>query len=415
MSLGRFNSGRPVCGFRACSNLAICFRSFIVIALVFAIGAASADSEDGCECQLDKWAAPSPETKAWEYDAGCDFDVLDETPTQEVFDELYFAKKPVLIRNFTTSWHANVAWQKRALWDEFKARSVDHNVSHFNSNHHWVSYNTSAWIKNFTVADFLCHQVCKPNYGDNRNTQLYVFDRDDWFDAQPWMADDYEHFPLMKVHFDPDWHERWSRYFLVSAEGSGINFHQHTDAYNGLVAGWKRWFIYPPEVTPPSFKTGTLEWYRTVYRPEWDASGPKGKSSSLLQCMQGSGDLMYVPRTWWHATIALGEGIGVSGQFVRMTFTILRQAQEATTARRYKEASKLYRLVWNHRDDLEKDVANTVLLNIAVVEFYLGKLDVAEKAARKFLKLKATQHLNEQRRKAEQLIAQIAKARGQEL
>ena len=36
-------------------------------------------------------------------------------------------------------------------------------------------------------------------------------------------------------------HDRFSRYFLVGSSMSGINYHSHTDAYNGLVHGRKRW------------------------------------------------------------------------------------------------------------------------------------------------------------------------------
>ena len=30
--------------------------------------------------------------------------------------------------------------------------------------------------------------------------------------------------PPVDAHFDGRWHERWSKYLLISAEGSGINF-----------------------------------------------------------------------------------------------------------------------------------------------------------------------------------------------
>merc|ERR1712232_382312 len=103
--------------------------------------------------------------------------------------------------------------------------------------------------------------------------------------------------------------------------------------------------------------------------------------------MQGPGDVLYVPRNWWHATVALGEGIGVSGQFVRLANKILQDAQTALQAGDYATATKLYKRVWNHRDDMEKPVALAVLLNAAVSEFKAGKCKSAQSITNKYLRV----------------------------
>ena len=36
----------------------------------------------------------------------------------------------------------------------------------------------------------------------------------------------------------------------LKVPGGGINLHAHTNAYNVLVAGRKRWFLYPPTRMP---------------------------------------------------------------------------------------------------------------------------------------------------------------------
>ena len=36
---------------------------------------------------------------------------------------------------------------------------------------------------------------------------------------------------------------------------SGVSFHKHADAWNGVIYGRKRWFIYLVEQTPPGGKT----------------------------------------------------------------------------------------------------------------------------------------------------------------
>ena len=34
--------------------------------------------------------------------------------------------------------------------------------------------------------------------------------------------------------------------FYLGPRGSGVNFHQHTNAWNALLFGAKRWFLFPP-------------------------------------------------------------------------------------------------------------------------------------------------------------------------
>ena len=39
--------------------------------------------------------------------------------------------------------------------------------------------------------------------------------------------------------------------FFLGASASGVSFHKHVDAWNGVIFGYKRWFLYPKEKTPP--------------------------------------------------------------------------------------------------------------------------------------------------------------------
>lgn len=344
----------------------------------------AAGDAGACSCDLLAWPPPPAEGQAWEYQHKCDIPVLDAVPSQEAFDDLYFGKSPVLIRNGTREWPAKAKWQKPALWERLQGHA-EQNVAHFHTDNYWVSYyvhNRSSM--DIRLTEFLCHKVCQPPSGAEGHDQLYAFDRDELMQAMPSLTEDYAHLGPLEKHFEPGWHERWSRYFLMSGFGSGINFHQHTDAYNGLVYGRKRWFLYPPEEEPPSFRIGALAWFKTVYRREWDG---RGSGQGLLQCMQGEGDLLYVPRNWWHATVSLAEGIGVSGQLVRMTFKILGEASKAEKSGEYAKAYRLYRKVWSHRADVEANVAPAVLFNMAVVRLRQGKLDKAEKLARQYIAL----------------------------
>ena len=78
--------------------------------------------------------------------------------------------------------------------------------------------------------------------------------------------------------------------FFLGATMSGVSFHKHADAWNGVVFGWKRWFMYPPTQTPPGGVwpgLNTMQWYNRIY--------PKlTRDTKPLECMQGPGDIVYL-------------------------------------------------------------------------------------------------------------------------
>ena len=149
--------------------------------------------------------------------------------------------------------------------------------------------------------------------------------------------------PVIAAHFDKEWHERWSIYLLLSAVGSGINFHQHTNAFNALLAGKKLWFVAPPNLTIPDHKLGPVRWYRKLVPPDPEASQEEFqglRDKGLQMCIQNAGDLLYVPQHYWHATISLAEGVAISGQFVRRTNAMLGKATKLAQEKKYAEADR---------------------------------------------------------------------------
>ena len=321
----------------------------------------------------------------YDYAGGCDWDVLDDFPSQETFDAKYWNKLPVVIRNGTSLWPARSRWTKAAIIDALSGKDNYEGAAWFRTSdddassyvREYFDHNstmTTIRRKRMDFAEFLCHGVCKPP--QNRGLdQKYLFDRDEWRHAAPQLEADTIIPPPVHAHFDGRWHERWSKYLLISAEGSGINFHRHTNAFNGLVRGRKRWFFYPPHITPPRNTLGTLQWYERVYKKEVAKPG-----RHLTECMQGEGDLIYVPQYWWHATIALGEGIGLSGQFVRRLGEILARVHKAQKEGRMQEAFDDLILMFEHRDELEVDVALTVATDVAVMHLQSGRKEQAIEA-----------------------------------
>jgi hypothetical protein len=73
---------------------------------------------------MDAWQPPPPEAAEYEFTEGsttfdCDFDSVDEFPSQEVFDQKYWNQAPLRIRNGTRNWPAvqddRLRWTKQRL------------------------------------------------------------------------------------------------------------------------------------------------------------------------------------------------------------------------------------------------------------------------------------------------------------
>ncbi|KAK7474975.1 hypothetical protein BaRGS_00033786 [Batillaria attramentaria] len=90
----------------------------------------------------------------------------------------------------------------------------------------------------------------------------------------------------------------------VGATGSGLTFHDHYDAWNGMVFGKKRWFVYPDNKSPPGgMKFTNREWYEIIY--------PKlTREHRPLECVQEEGEIIYVPEGYYHAVMNIGDSIG---------------------------------------------------------------------------------------------------------
>eukprot|EP01052_Picozoa_sp_SAG31_P013827 SAG31_NODE_843_length_11551_cov_6.757772_3_plen_189_part_00 len=110
-------------------------------------------------------------------------------------------------------------------------------------------------------------------------------------------------------------------YMYIGPELSGLWFHQHGDAWNGLVFGTKRWFLMPPSVAEDRHASSVLtkepplglrRWI-SEHLPTWSRSTGVTKPK---ECVQNSGDVMYVPEDWWHATMNLNENVGVAVKHV---------------------------------------------------------------------------------------------------
>eukprot|EP00595_Chromulina_sp_UTEXLB2642_P001607 CAMPEP_0196763240 /NCGR_PEP_ID=MMETSP1095-20130614/3677_1 /TAXON_ID=96789 ORGANISM="Chromulina nebulosa, Strain UTEXLB2642" /NCGR_SAMPLE_ID=MMETSP1095 /ASSEMBLY_ACC=CAM_ASM_000446 /LENGTH=359 /DNA_ID=CAMNT_0042115995 /DNA_START=665 /DNA_END=1744 /DNA_ORIENTATION=- len=91
--------------------------------------------------------------------------------------------------------------------------------------------------------------------------------------------------------------------FYLGPKGSGAPVHFHGHAVNSLAYGEKKWYLFPPAEA----------FYSTM--PAFEFVSSDSRAHRSIQCTQRSGDVMYVPTLWGHATLNVKQSIGVAHEF----------------------------------------------------------------------------------------------------
>lgn len=121
------------------------------------------------------------------------------------------------------------------------------------------------------------------------------------------------------------WH-----FLSVGGNASGLGWHVHGQSWLGVTSGAKRWFTFPPG----SLFIGPDRGHPLMTADEWISTGAyelatqrRDKKGKLLmrECPQLPGEVFYLPASWAHQTLNLGESIGVGAQAV---FSSLAEANE---------------------------------------------------------------------------------------
>jgi len=92
--------------------------------------------------------------------------------------------------------------------------------------------------------------------------------------------------------------------FYLGPAGSGAPVHFHGHAVNSMAYGEKKWFLFPPG----------SGFYSTLPALEFVRNDSASQGASW-QCTQRSGDVVYVPTLWSHATLNVRQSVGVAHEF----------------------------------------------------------------------------------------------------
>jgi len=98
---------------------------------------------------------------------------------------------------------------------------------------------------------------------------------------------------------------------FIGAPGTGAPMHYHGDAYNALMFGRKKWYLLPPHRAAYS----TVHAVDFVTQQTLGGRGASQEGTPMHECIQGSGDVLYIPRGWGHAVLNLNTSVGFVVEF----------------------------------------------------------------------------------------------------
>ena len=141
------------------------------------------------------------------------------------------------------------------------------------------------------------------------------------------------------------------RWFIMGPERSGSGIHTDplaTSAWNMLVAGHKRWCVFPPGVRGSDVKPRSGEdneavtWFTKVM--------PRTAHLERYDFIQRPGETVYIPGNWWHVVLNLDETIAVTQNFT--SSTNFAQVWDKTSRSRPKLSVKWLAALDEQRPDL---------------------------------------------------------------
>lgn len=132
---------------------------------------------------------------------------------------------------------------------------------------------------------------------------LYVFDSDFYPESDLRES-------MHQPSFLPSDLETTQTLWFMGKANSSVAFHRHEDSWCGLVQGQKRWWLYPPHMTPPGGPFPSFEqqdWVEKIL----PILSPRHKP---VQCEQKGGQILYVPEGWYHAVTNVQPSVAVAHQ-----------------------------------------------------------------------------------------------------
>ncbi|KAG0254772.1 hypothetical protein BG011_005533 [Mortierella polycephala] len=213
--------------------------------------------------------------------------------------------KPVIIADGAKHWPAMTKWSTEYFlntWPDavLRAESVDMTMRNYFKYAQGTKDESPLYLfdKNFG-------ERCQ---GILEDMEVPVYFREDFFGMMGEKRPDY-------------------RWLIVGPARSGSTFHKDpnaTSAWNAVITGSKKWIMFPPHILPPGVFTNEdesevtspvslMEWFSNFYA---STQIPDDPADRPLEGICREGEIMFVPRGWWHAVVNLEDCIAVTQNYV---------------------------------------------------------------------------------------------------
>jgi len=230
----------------------------------------------------------------------CGFDVVMDISSEDFLYEYLTLQRPVIVRNAMKSKvmkNLLRKWQRDHFIKEYGTlRFKEVVVPYAESFAYSSDVNKSTSLQEFIAK---MDQLFQMGIDQYPSQPLYIF--------EPIKEDSplLDGFILPSI-LDPELtHISMSQIqFYIGPALSGAPGHFHRSAWNILIYGKKRWFLYPP----------TEAFYSRQHIWPWWQQQPK--PTGAMECLQYPGDLVFVPDMWGHAVLNLHESVGLAAEFI---------------------------------------------------------------------------------------------------
>eukprot|EP00750_Incisomonas_marina_P026099 INCI5869.9.p1 GENE.INCI5869.9~~INCI5869.9.p1 ORF type:complete len:668 (+),score=114.18 INCI5869.9:958-2961(+) len=261
-----------------------------------------------------------------------------EKAAAEVYNRKYLARNvPVVVRGVVDPWPAVERWRKENFVNIYGNRSLRarrgsdiaaDNVAQSKRDPAQREEKLAAQqmtIKQFVEEHMGRLELAQQQYRNgNTSGPLYELEPKDpmYILDNPWreMLEAHDYPEPLEPWFSPekfstiyDYETRHSISLLyLGPANAGTQFHSHTTAWNVLLYGEKRWFMYPPYLRDIAESNHYAN--DTVSMAEWVNSSYPHVQNYVFECTQHPGDMFLVPGRWEHAILNTKDSIGLANQ-----------------------------------------------------------------------------------------------------
>ena len=232
-------------------------------------------------------------------DVGADLDL------GSFLEEYGYRNCPVILAGLTEDWPAWSTWRRDALLGKYGRESIEIHSSRQANDFRKGQKNAAR--RQVTLEEFVSH------YMRIEHEHWYLFK----IFENRLFSGDFVDSDLFGEHFRRPYRDDDPTLFYVGGRGTGLNYHQHPAAWNGLVFGYKLWSLLPP-LGVHRFKNGPLD-------PDDVSTAIDPLRIVFVQC---PGEVVFVPQFWSHATYNLTDCVGIAREIgiIEDSFGRLRSA-----------------------------------------------------------------------------------------